>query len=90
MAQLTLEFIDEVQTAVDAQLQPMYLSSDFKGIINHCITNIENLTSSAQQSLQSNLERYLYAIHLLQLQISHRHLKVDEIERLFKIGETSP
>ena len=89
MAQLTLEFIDEVQTAVDAQLQPMYLSSDFKGIINHCITNIENLTSSAQQSLQSNLERYLYAIHLLQLQISHRHLKVDEIERLFKIGETS-
>ena len=89
MTQISLEFIDEVQTSVDEQMQPFYQDNDHKGIVGACLAKIESTTTNSLSPLRENLERYLYAIHLLQLQISVRCLKGDEIERLFKIAEAS-
>ena len=80
--------ITELEDTIARELSTFLEKNDLPGASNHCFNRIVGETA-ASADFNQNIQRYLYAIQALQLQIEAKHLKQHEIEQLLRIAESS-
>jgi hypothetical protein len=84
------ETIDLLQQQVGNELDPYMKEGDYKSAAQYCLAKIYELSNIRGEADDSaGFVRYLYIIHLLQIQIEFPHLKEQEVTQLFKLAEAS-
>ena len=84
------EQIEILEDEINAELDLYRDRDDVIGASNHCFNRILEIDrDGAGTALTANMRRYLYAIHMLQLQMEAGHLKPHEMDQVVRIAETS-
>ena len=83
--------IELLEDVVTRQLKSYLQARDLVGASNYCFNQIVELGNlpNARTEFDLNIQRYLYAIQMLQLQVEAKHLKQSEIDQIVRIAETS-